>query len=157
MQPFIGNVFLALFWAAMTETFTPANVMVGFVLGYTILWFTQPLVGDSNYFRKIPQIIGFIAFFIIELVFASFRVAYFVMMPVSRMRPAVVAIPLDAKTDTEILLLATVITLTPGSVSLDVSEDRKVLYLHAMFVDDPALLREEIKSGFERRVLEVLR
>jgi multicomponent Na+:H+ antiporter subunit E len=69
----------------------------------------------------------------------------------------VIAIPLDARTDTEILLLTTLITLTPGSFSLDVSSDRRELYLHVMYLDDPDQVRRQIKDGFERRVLEVLR
>jgi multicomponent Na+:H+ antiporter subunit E len=71
----------------------------------------------------------------------------------------VVAIPLDAKSDIEITLLANLITLTPGTLSLDVSSDRSVLYIHVMYVDNDDLdeVRRKIKSGFERRVLEVLR
>ena len=61
------------------------------------------------------------------------------------------------RTDLEITLLANLITVTPGSFSLDVSDDRSVLYVHAMYVDDPEALRREIKDGFERRVLELLR
>jgi multicomponent Na+:H+ antiporter subunit E len=68
-----------------------------------------------------------------------------------------VAIPLDVETDVEITLLANLITLTPGTLSMDISDDRKVLYVHAMYVDDPEALRAEIKNGFERRVLEMLR
>jgi multicomponent Na+:H+ antiporter subunit E len=68
-----------------------------------------------------------------------------------------VAIPLDARTDTEITLLANLITLTPGSVSLDVSSDRRFLYLHAMYIDDLEEFRRSIKDTLEHRVLEVLR
>jgi multicomponent Na+:H+ antiporter subunit E len=68
-----------------------------------------------------------------------------------------VAISLDAKTDVEITMLANLITLTPGSVSLDVSSDRRFLYLHAMYIDDVEDFRESIKKTIERRVLEILR
>jgi multicomponent Na+:H+ antiporter subunit E len=73
--------------------------------------------------------------------------------------PGVVAIPLDARTDAEIVLLANLITLTPGSVSLDLSEDRRVLYVHAMYIDggDVEAYRRAVKEGLERRVLELLR
>lgn len=73
--------------------------------------------------------------------------------------PGVVAIPLDARTDAEITLLANLITLTPGSVTLDLSEDRRVLYVHAMYIDggDVEAYRRSIKEGLERRVLELLR
>ncbi len=73
--------------------------------------------------------------------------------------PGVIAIPLEARTDVEITLLANLITLTPGSVSLDLSEDRRVLYIHAMYIDggDVEAYRRSVKEGLERRVLELLR
>jgi multicomponent Na+:H+ antiporter subunit E len=79
--------------------------------------------------------------------------------PVSFVRPGVIGIPLDARTDVEITLLANLITLTPGSVSLDLSEDRSVLYIHAMYIDggDVEAYRRSVKEGLERRVLELLR
>jgi multicomponent Na+:H+ antiporter subunit E len=77
--------------------------------------------------------------------------------PKPRIRPGVLAIALEAKTDTEIAMLSNLITLTPGSVSLDVSSDRRFLYLHAMYIDDLEKYRESIKSSLERRVLEVSR
>lgn len=79
--------------------------------------------------------------------------------PASYVCPGVIAIPLDARTDAEITLLANLITLTPGSVSLDVSDDRRVLYVHAMYIDggDVEAYRRAVKEGLERRVLELLR
>jgi multicomponent Na+:H+ antiporter subunit E len=79
--------------------------------------------------------------------------------PASYVCPGVVAVPLDARTDLEITLLANLITLTPGSVSLDLSEDKRVLYVHAMYIDggDVEAYRRSIKEGLERRVLELLR
>jgi multicomponent Na+:H+ antiporter subunit E len=72
------------------------------------------------------------------------------------MRPGIIAVPLDATRDSEILLLAALINLTPGSVALDVSPDRTLLYVHVMYMDDPDTARAEIKEGFERRVLRLL-
>lgn len=79
--------------------------------------------------------------------------------PESYVCPGVVAIPLDARTDAEIALLANLITLTPGSVTLDLSEDRRVLYVHAMYIDggDVEAYVRSVKEGLERRVLELLR
>jgi multicomponent Na+:H+ antiporter subunit E len=73
------------------------------------------------------------------------------------MRPAILAIPLDVKTDLEITTLANLITLTPGTLSLDVSSDRKVLYIHAVYVHDVPAFKKYIKDSLERRVREVLR
>jgi multicomponent Na+:H+ antiporter subunit E len=73
------------------------------------------------------------------------------------MRPAVIRLPLDVTSDGEILMLSALINLTPGSVALDVSEDRKIMYVHVMHVNTPDISRAEIKNGFERRVIELFR
>jgi multicomponent Na+:H+ antiporter subunit E len=66
-------------------------------------------------------------------------------------------VPLDAKTDFEIMMVANLISLTPGTLSIDLSEDRRYLYVHVMFMQDVAEVRRELKQGLEKRVLEVLR
>lgn len=106
---------------------------------------------------KLPRLALFIAFYLKELIRASVRVAHDALTPTHHMRPAMLAIPLDAKTDLEILLLANLISMTPGSVSIDVSTDRRVLYVHAMYAEDPEGVRHEIKTTLERRVLDLLR
>ena len=154
---FLWNIFLAFVWAAVTGRFNLSNVVVGIVLGYAVLFVVQPLMGPSNYFRRIHQAIAFAFFYVWQLVMANLRVAADVMTPGAHARPGVLAIPLEAKSDAEITMLANLITLTPGSVSLDVSSDRRFLYLHAMYIDDVDQYREDVKTSFERRVLEVLR
>lgn len=101
--------------------------------------------------------IGLLLLFIWEILLASLRVAYDVLTPRHRMRPGVIAVPLDARSDLEITLLANLITLTPGSLSLDVSDDRRVLYVQAMYIEDVQSIRRKVKAGLERRVLEVMR
>jgi multicomponent Na+:H+ antiporter subunit E len=73
------------------------------------------------------------------------------------MKPGIVKIPLTANTDLEITLLANLISLTPGTLSLDVSDDRKVLYVHAMYVKDREQFILGIKNGFEKKLLEIIR
>jgi multicomponent Na+:H+ antiporter subunit E len=68
-----------------------------------------------------------------------------------------IAVPIDANTDAEITVLANLVSLTPGSLSIDISEDRSHLLVHALFVDDLDLFKEELKQGMERRVLEAMR
>jgi multicomponent Na+:H+ antiporter subunit E len=157
VSAFLWNLLLALAWVAMTGVFTPLNLALGFGLGFLVLFFYQRVLGPANYFRKVPQALGFGAYFLRELVLANLRVAFDVVTPGFHMRPGIIAVPLDAETDLEITLVANLITVTPGSFSLDVSDDRKVLYVHAMYVEDPEAYVRGIKDGFERRVLELLR
>lgn len=152
---FLLNILLALAWTALTGQFDPVNFMSGFVLGYLVLWLVQGVVGPSNYFKKVSQVISFVLFFVGALIRANLRVAYEVITLTHTMRPGVVAVPLELQTDAAITLLANLITLTPGTLSLDVSADRRVLYVHSMYINDVEQFRREIKEGFERRVMEV--
>lgn len=157
MNLLVWNMLLAGLWAAVTAEFTLYNLLVGMLLGYLVLFALQPLFGETKYFKRPFIAVGFLLYFVKELVVASLKVAYEVITPGHGMRPGVVAVPLDVKTDAEITLLANLITLTPGTLSLDVSSDKRVLYVHAMYVKDPGAVRKEIKNGLERKVLEVMR
>lgn len=157
MNLYLWNIFLALVWAFGVGEITLGNLVVGFGLGYLILWISQPVVGPSPYFGRVRRLFGFVVFFFWELMLANLRVAHDVLTLKHHMRPGVMAIPLDAETDNEITLLANFISLTPGSLSLDVSKDRKYLYIHSMFIDDLEQERQQIKDGFERKLLKVLR
>jgi len=157
MRTFLWNILLALTWALMTGKVNPTNLVVGFVLGYLTLMFTHGVSHRSPYFAKVWQVMGFACWFAWELVLSNLRVAHDVVTPTHHSKPGTLAIPLDARTPTEITMLANLITLTPGTLSLDVSDDRKILFIHAMFVDDPDELRRDIKEGLERRVLELMR
>ena len=150
------NLLLALAWAALTGSFVPANLLFGFALGYVLLWVGQAWTGHSAYFRRTQRAMAFAGYFLWQLVLANLRVAYEVMTPTHRMRPGVLAIPLTLRSDEAITLLANLLTLTPGSLTLDVSDDRSTLYVHVMHIDDPEQARRAIQDGYERRVKEVL-
>lgn len=159
MNMFLWNLLLAIIWAIAIGSFTLPSLVAGLVLGYLSLFFCRRVLGESNYFGKVPQVLGFIIFYIQQVILSNLRVAYDILTPTHYMRPGVVAVPLDAKTDMEITLFANLMTLTPGTLSLDLSEDRTILYVHTMYIDDNdfELTRRLIKEGLERRVLEVLR
>lgn len=151
------NLVLALGWCAVIGEFTLANLAIGFALAYVALWLVRPLYGPTRYFRRFWLLLRLIAFFLFELVRSSLRVAWDVVTPPVYSRPGVVAVPLDAESDIEITVLANLVSLTPGTLSLEVSEDRRVLYVHAMFAEDRDAVSRSIKEGIERRLLEVTR
>lgn len=156
---FLGNIFLPLVWMALTGAFTFANFVVGFAISTLALWLISSptevtfIVFIIRFFR----FVGFFFFFLWELLIANLRVAYEVLTPRYQMRAAIIAIPLDAESDLEITVLANLITLTPGTLSLDVSPDRKTLYIHAMHVRDVEKFRNDIKARLEKRVMEVFK
>lgn len=157
MTYFFLNIALSLVWAALTGNFDPANLIAGFALGYGALFVVRRALEPSDYFEKVWQVIGFVFFFLWELVIANLRVAYDVLTLRHYMKPRVIGIPLDARTDAEITALAYFISLTPGTLSLDVSTDRRTMFIHAMYAPDADKVRNEIKQGIERRLLRLMR
>lgn len=157
MSMLLWNIFLAAIWAALMGQITLSNLFVGFLLGTLVLAVARRSDDARRYLLKLRQTVGLVLFFFWELLLSNLRVAYDVATPRHHMQPGIVAVPLDAKTDAEITLLANLLTLTPGTLSLDVSPDRRVLYVHIMYITDVETARRRIKDGFERRVLEVLR
>ena len=157
MIAFLWNLLLALAWVALTGDFSGPNLLFGFIVGYLVLLVAarQMRIG-VQYASKLPKIIGFVLFFIYDLVKANMRVAYDVVTPKHLMKPGVIAIPLTVDRDAEITVLANLISVTPGTLSLDVSSDRKVLYIHAMYLESEQELQDSIKE-LERRVMDILR
>lgn len=152
---FLTNLLLTFLWVVLTASFTFADFLFGFLLGYFFLWITSMGGGKTKYFRLMPKLIAFFFFFLYELVKANIQVAYEVGTPKLKMTPGIVAVPLDVKTDFEITTLANLITLTPGTLSLDVSDDNKVLYVHSMYISNREDFIKGIKNGFEKRIMEI--
>lgn len=105
--------------------------------------------------RRIFASLSFVVFLLKELLLANIQVARSILGPRARLEPCIVAVPLDLRGDFQITLLANLVTLTPGTLSLEVAEDRSVLWVHALHADDAEVLRRDIKEGFERRIQEM--
>lgn len=155
----LWNIFLALIWCWLQGNFSTANIFGGFILGYFVLALLtrRGIIDRHRYTTRLPKTLGLTIFFIKELIIANVRLAWDMLTPGLFLKPAIIAMPLDAKTDAEITLVAALITLTPGTLSMEVSEDRSTLFIHALYCEDEQKLIEELKSGFEAKVLEVLR
>ncbi len=152
-----GSIVLALIWAAITASFTLLNLLLGWAIALIALWFIRSYLASPVLFSKVKKIIALIAIFFFELAMSAIRVALLVIMPniKSHLKPGFIAFPLKAKSDGEITLLANLITLTPGTLSVDVSNDKKILYVHAISIDNKQQLIRSIAKGFERKIIEV--
>ncbi len=153
---FLLNILLAIAWVALTGEFTAGNFLIGFVIVYALLALTRPTDAARNYTARVHRLLGFSLFFLKELVMSSLWVTVQVLSPTFKMEPAVVAVPLDIRNEAGITLLGNLITLTPGTLTLEVAEDRSQIFVHAMHVDDVEAFRQDIKQGFERRIIEVM-
>ena len=157
MNLFLANILLALVWASVSGGFTLINLLFGFVLGAVALSIIQEQVGSVGYISRLRRIAALMALFVYELMLSASRVAILVLSPNMKLKPGIIAYPLKVDRDLEITMLANLITLTPGTLSVDVSADRKTLYIHALDCSDPDAMRADIAAGFERRIMEAFR
>lgn len=176
MSLFTINLALATIWVILMGQYAPAQLVsqfiLGFLLGYALIWMARPFLQKTRYFRaesvaELPAILAqtplrvwrwtrFVLIFIRELIKANIDIVVGVLSPLEKQSPGILAIPLDVTTDAEITLLANMITMTPGTLSLELSDDRKVLFVYFFKITDPEQEKQAIKSGFERLVREVL-
>jgi multicomponent Na+:H+ antiporter subunit E len=149
----INLVFTAV-WVAISASFTPANLVLGFAVGALSLLLIRRELQPVAYPVRPLRLFVLTALFFKELAVSATKVAWMVVQPKMVLKPGIFAYPLTVKSDFEIALLANLITLTPGTLSVDVSEDRRTLYVHALDCADPGALKRDIARGFERRIKE---
>jgi len=154
---FVTHILLTFVWVALTGSFTFANFASGFVLSFAILWVVHARKSEFRYLRTIGRIIAFFFSYLFEMIKSNINVASHVIKPISALKPGIVEVPLEAKTSLEITLLANLVMLTPGTLSMDVSTDRSVLYVHAMYIEDKQKFIDEIKNSYEKPLLKILR
>lgn len=157
MNLFLVNVILSLIWAAISGSFALGNLIFGFALASFALFLIREQVGSVGYFSRLRRIISLLLLFLYEMVLSAFRVAALVLQPKIDLKPGIIAYELKVDRDVEITLLANLITLTPGTLSVDVSADRSKLFIHALDCSDPDQIRRDIADGFERKILEAFR
>lgn len=157
MSLFLVNVLLALAWSAVTGSFSFLNFAFGFVLAILALSLIREQVGSTGYFSRSRRVISLMLLFSRELVLSAWRVAVLVLSPRMNLKPGIFAYPLKVDRDFEIAMLANLITLTPGTLSVDVSDDRRILYVHAIDASEPDAARRDIAEGFERKIMEAFR
>ncbi|WP_334175271.1 Na+/H+ antiporter subunit E [Pseudoxanthobacter sp.] len=157
MGLFLANILLAIAWGAVTGSFSALNLAFGFVLGAVALVLIRECTGGRGYLGRLWRGCRLAALFFVELAKSATRVALMVASPRLEPRPAIIAYPLQVTSDLEIALLANLITLTPGTLSIDVSADRRTLFIHCVDAPDPEAVIDDIRMGFERRILEAFR
>ena len=154
MWRYLNNILLALVWAALTGSFTLANFALGLLLGWLALYLVREQLELRQGRNRAGRILSLAVLFIKELILSGWRVARLVTSPRMDLRPGIFAYPLKVSSDFEITLLANLITLTPGTLSVEVSGDRRTLFVHAIDCSDVDKTVQEIRDGFERKIEE---
>ena len=151
------NFFLAFVWMFMTVSFSPAGFAIGFIVGLGIIILMRRFFSYRLYTSRIWAVISLILLFFKELLMSSIQVLRIVIKPKMNLKPAIFELETELEQDWEITLLSALITLTPGTLVVGISNDQKRLYIHALDFDDIDEAVNSIKDTFERAILEVSR
>jgi len=151
------NFLIAFLWMFLTVSFNASTFIVGFLLGALMLWITKGFFPGRFYMHRVWAVIYLIGLFFKELISANIQVLLLIVQPKMPIKPAIFALPIVLEKDWEITLLSSLITLTPGTLVLDVSEDSKTLYIHALNYGDADEAIDSIKNTFEKAIQEVSR
>ena len=154
MKLFLMNILLAISWSALTGNASLANFLLGFAIGYAAIALSPVSPGRGDYFRRLPRILALLVFFLCELVVSGLRTTREVLAPVRRSRPRVIRIATGLRERNQLLLLSQLVSLTPGTLVVDISPEADALYVHTMFVTDEETFRREIRDGLEKRIRE---
>jgi multicomponent K+:H+ antiporter subunit E len=148
-------VSLVLVWALLWNSFAPGVLLLGLVLALAITWWTQSFWPDRPSFHRPAVLLRFIPLVLWDIVIANLTVARLILGPTRKLRPAFLAIPVDLQDPYAAVALASIITLTPGTVSSKFSQDRRTLYVHALDVEDAEEEVRKIKQRYEAPLKEI--
>ncbi|MGI8316065.1 Na+/H+ antiporter subunit E [Halobacillus mangrovi] len=151
------NIIIAVMWMFLSESYAFSTFFVGYLLGIGLLFILKRFIPDSFYMKRVWKFIKLILLFIRELVLSNLDIVKLVYKPKLDIQPGIFALPIDLKSNFEITLLANLITLTPGTLSIAVSEDHTKIYIHAMDIPDVEQSINDIKETFEKAIMEVTR
>ena len=151
----LQSAIMLIVWLLLNNSFSVGQIILGLILAIAIPRLAYPLQAKRSRIKKPLKALRFMLLVFWDIVVANFEVAIKVLMPSALLRPAFIAVPLDLREDLPITLLTSTVSLTPGTVSAEVSEDRRWLYVHALDMRDEAEVIALIKQRYERPLKEI--
>lgn len=151
------NVFLAWIWMFLKNDYSSSTFFVGYFLGLLIMILYRRFFNGRFYLSRVSAVINLLLLFLKELVLSNISVLKHVLKPKLNIRPGIFALETQLTNDWEITILANLITLTPGTLVVDVSLDGKTLYIHAIDIPEKHEAINSIKNTFEKAIMEVSR
>jgi multisubunit Na+/H+ antiporter MnhE subunit len=148
----IYTFFLALGWMILRQGYGVGDFLVGYVIAALVVYIHRNFFLQSVRIRKPFQWFKMLLVFAREVIIANIQVAWIVMRPRLKLQPAAIRLPIDLRDDVSITALANMITLTPGTWTIDVAPDRSALYVHCLSAPDVEAVKRQIKQQFEARL-----
>ncbi len=147
--------FMWVLWLFLMNEVSAGHIALGAILAWAIPYLTQSFWPEQLTVRKPWVTLRFVAVVLWDIIIANWVVARLILTPARNLRPAFMELQLDVREDFTITLLANTISITPGTVSADLSVDRKTLLIHSLHVDDIDAALAEIKRRYEAPLKEI--
>lgn len=154
---FMINLLIAVIWMFLQDSYLMSTFLFGFILGVLVLFILRRFFEFDFYFRKVYAFVKLMLLFLSELIKANIDVIKVVIKPRLDNQPGIIAVETNLESEIEIVTLAALITLTPGTVSMDFSADGNTIFVHALDVSDRDEMVADIKGSFEKAIMEVTR
>ena len=149
------TIILTLVWLLLVNRLSPADIIIGLMLGWVIPLFTLHFWPERVVIKHPLTLLRFVARVLADIVIANFIVAWLILRGPKQLRPAFIRLPLELRSELAISMLSNTICITPGTVSAELSEDRRHLLVHALNSDDAEALQRHIKQRYEAPLKKV--
>ncbi|HZW67131.1 MAG TPA: Na+/H+ antiporter subunit E [Pseudogracilibacillus sp.] len=151
----VVNLIISFIWMFLSEAYTFQSFLFGYIIGAALLFMLNRFFTERFYLYPIYKVIILLLIFIRELILSNIDIVKLVYRPKPDFEPGIFELPIEVTKDWEITLLANLITLTPGTLTVAISDDRKRFFIHAMHIDNKEESIDEIKNTFEKAIMEV--
>lgn len=151
------NIFIGFLWMLLQDKWSFPSFFAGYLVGIVILFFMRRFFSTSFYLGTFLSILKLLYVFLRELVSSTVLVLRQVTRRKIDVQPGVFAVKTDLSGEWEIPLLALLLSLTPGSVVLEISPDNKTFFIHAMDMEESKKSIIQAKTSFEKAIKEVTR
>ena len=149
------SLVLLLLWLLLNDSAAPGHLVLGTLLAVSIPLYTRRFWPEPARVRRPGLALRFAGRVLGDILVANFKVARVVLGPKEAIRPRFVHVPLDVRGEVAVTVLASVVSLTPGTVSADLDSERRHLLVHALSEDDPVELIRQIKTRYEAPIMEI--
>ncbi|GEL08645.1 Na+/H+ antiporter subunit E [Salisediminibacterium halotolerans] len=149
------NIGLAFIWMLLQNEYTFLSFFIGYIVGVALLYFLRRFLHFDFYFRRVVAFFKLILLFAYKLILSNIDMIRIVLSPSMNIKPGIIAVPTKLRTDWEVTLLANLISLTPGTLTMNFSAGGRILYVHSIHVPDKEKAIQEIHESFEKAIMEV--
>lgn len=154
--PFL-SLFLLIFWLLLQNSITPGLLVLGVILAVLIPLYTNRGRDFPATIHRPFKVIEYFILLLIDIVVSNLNIAAIILLPSRRIQPALIEYPLDIVGEVPITVLASTISLTPGTITAEIRRDGRALLIHALNVDDHEKLIASIKQRYEMRLKEIFK